>query len=219
MSTILRFPRLHARASSREAKRVSKSDVKPAAFARSLAKIGCHQSEGILSRCHHFETARSRAPSSSAIALRESHNSMTERKEDGESTIAHAIRQTVLFCKDILSTDVKCPQRHNVLMKKTGSPSTFKDEFTARVAFARHKAGYTQATMAEALGFGSADDPSAQGKYHKYEKRSLMPHYLIPTFCALCDITVGWLYNGPAVARPVETRGRKPKPIPARKVA
>jgi transcriptional regulator with XRE-family HTH domain len=104
-------------------------------------------------------------------------------------------------------------------MKKTGSPSTFKDEFTARVAFARHKAGYTQATMAEALGFGSADDPSAQGKYHKYEKRSLMPHYLIPTFCALCDITVGWLYNGPAVARPVETRGRKPKPIPARKVA
>ncbi|MBY9039495.1 hypothetical protein K7461_29395, partial [Pseudomonas fluorescens] len=70
---------------------------------------------------------------------------------------------------------------------------------------------------AEALGFG--DDASAQGKYHKYEKRSLMPHHLIPQFCALVDQTVGWLYNGPAVERPVEKRGRKPKPSPKRDAA
>jgi transcriptional regulator with XRE-family HTH domain len=104
-------------------------------------------------------------------------------------------------------------------MKKPNPISTFKDQFTARVAFARHKAGYTQATMAEALGFGPADDSKAQGKYHKYEKRSMMPHYIIPQFCALCDVTVGWLYNGPVVVRPVEKRGRKPKPAPARRAA
>lgn len=119
--------------------------------------------------------------------------------------------------KDNMSGDEKSPQRHAVLMAKETPITTFKDQFTARVAHARHRAGYTQATMAEALGFG--DDPSAQGKYHKYEKRSLMPHYLIPQFCALCDVTVGWLYNGPAVARPVEKRGRKPKPAPGRKAA
>jgi hypothetical protein len=73
--------------------------------------------------------------------------------------------------------------------------------------------------MAEALGFGPPDDPSAQGKYHKYEKRSFMPHTLITQFCALCDVTVGWLYNGPVVARPVEKRGRKPKPPPSRRAA
>ena len=98
-------------------------------------------------------------------------------------------------------------------MTKDG-PTTFKEQFTARVAFARHNAGYTQATMGEALGFGEVSDPSTQGKYHKYEKRSMMPHHLIPQFCALCDVTVGWLYNGPAVERPVEKRGRKPKPAP-----
>lgn len=91
---------------------------------------------------------------------------------------------------------------------------TFKEHFTARVAFARHKAGYTQATMAAELGFGPVDDPKGQGKYHKYEKRSFMPHPLIPQFCSLCEITTGWLYNGPVVARPVEKRGRKPRPPP-----
>jgi transcriptional regulator with XRE-family HTH domain len=95
------------------------------------------------------------------------------------------------------------------------STKAFKDQFTARIAYARHKAGYTQATMAEALGFGPPEDPSAQGKYHKYEKRSFMPHPLIARFCDLCDITTGWLYSGPAVARPVENRGRKPKPPPS----
>jgi hypothetical protein len=104
-------------------------------------------------------------------------------------------------------------------MKKAATVTSFKDQFTARVAYARHNAGYTQASMAQALGFGDADDASAQGKYHKYEKRSLMPHYLIPQFCALCDITVGWLYNGPAVERPVEKRGRKPKPAAGRRAA
>ncbi len=129
------------------------------------------------------------------------------------------IRQSVLKCKDNVSCDGEISQGHNVLMKKPDSVSLFKEHFTARVAYARHKAGYTQATMAEALGFGPIDDASAQGKYHKYEKRSLMPHHLIPQFCSLCDVTVGWLYNGPVVARPIERRGRKPTPSPKRQAA
>lgn len=109
------------------------------------------------------------------------------------------------------------PQRHSVLMAKKTASTTFKDQFTARVAYARHKAGFTQVTMAEALGLGT--DPSAQGKYHKYEKRTLMPHELIPTFCNLTNVTLGWLYSGPAVERPVEKRGRKPKPAPKHRAA
>jgi hypothetical protein len=127
--------------------------------------------------------------------------------------MANQVRQLVLFGKANVSNDGENSQGHTVLMKKA-AVSDFKEQFTARVAFARHEAGYTQATMAEALGFGPVTDKSAQGKYHKYEKRSLMPHYLIPQFCALCDKTVGWLYNGPVVARPVEKKGRKAKPLP-----
>lgn len=105
-------------------------------------------------------------------------------------------------------------------MMPEDSVKQFKEHFTARMAFARHKAGFTQATMAEALGLGPADEPEGQSKYHKYEKRSFMPHPLIPQFCALCEITMAWLYTGPIVARPIEKRGRKPKPPPmARKRA
>jgi hypothetical protein len=172
----------------------------------------------MLSRCHHLETAGARAPISSAIASLEDQSSMTNRN-DFKSGMVDLIRHEVLKHKDNLSGDPSSGERHNVLMKKPNAVSTFKEEFTARVAYARHKAGYTQATMAEALGFGPTTDSSAQGKYHKYEKRSLMPHHLIPQFCALCEVTVGWLYSGPAVARPVEKRGRKPKPAPVKRQA
>jgi hypothetical protein len=222
MGDIVRFPRVssHARASSLEARRVSRSDVSPAVLASSVDRITDHHSDGILSRCHHFETAGARPPIPRAIASREGQSSMMLRNDCGESAMPHEIRQSVLENKDNVSGDADIPQGHTVLMKKAQPPaSLFKDHFTARVAFARHKAGYTQVTMAEALGFGDADDPSAQGKYHKYEKRSLMPHHLIPQFCALCDVTVGWLYSGPVVARPVEKRGRKRKTAPERRVA
>lgn len=221
MVTVIQFPeRGHVRASaaSRAAKRVSKSAVMPPVLAFSVDRRTDHHSDGIVSRCHHFETADARTPSSEAMASLVVQSSMTERN-DVESDMSDQIRQLVLKDKDNLSADGENLQGHNVLMKKPHAVSTFKDQFTARVAYARHKAGYTQVTMAEALGLGAADDPSAQGKYHKYEKRSLMPHHLIPQFCALCDITVGWLYNGPVVARPVEKRGRKPKSMPDRRVA
>jgi hypothetical protein len=186
--------------------------VTPANLATSVDTTEDHHSDGILSRCHHFETAGALAPISKASASRDAQSSITERNDCNESTMPQHVRQLVLKYKDNLSRDVKILQRHTVLMKKRETASSFKEHFTARVAYARHKAGYTQATMAEALGFGPPDDPSAQGKYHKYEKRSLMPHHLISRFCSLCDTTVGWLYDGPIVERPVEKRGRKAVP-------
>lgn len=221
MGVVVRFPvRRHARASSTLAANTAKRSAdNPASLALFVARTRVHHSEGILSLSRHFEIAGGRAPMSAAISAWESQSSMIERNEEGESTIPDSVRQSVLKHKDKVSWDEICPQGHNVLMKKPKPVSVFKEQFTARVAHARHEAGYTQATMAEALGFGPTDDSKAQGKYHKYEKRSLMPHYLIPQFCALCDVPLGWLYSGPAVERPVEKRGRKAKPPPNRRTA
>lgn len=218
MGIVVRLPLRHARKSttSRAAKPVSTSAVTPFSEALAVARTADHHSAGTLSRCHHLETAEDLAPISAAIASRDGHRSMMDWK-DGKWVMPPPIRQSVLKHKDILSGDVCKTLGHNVLMSSSDSTKVFKDQFTARVAYARHKAGYTQATMAEALGFGPPEDPSAQGKYHKYEKRSFMPHALIPRFCDLCDVTTGWLYSGPAVARPVEKRGRKPKPAPAQR--
>jgi len=109
-----------------------------------------------------------------------------------------------------VSGDLGNPQGHYVLMKKPKSISDFKEQFTARIARARHDAGYTQASMAIALGLAKDDDPSPAGTYGKYETRSMMPHHLIPIFCGLVEKPTGWLFSGPVVERPVEKRGRKP---------
>lgn len=101
-------------------------------------------------------------------------------------------------------------------MKKPRNVSDFKEQFLARTAYARHKAGFTQASMAIEMGLAKEDDPKAASSYQKYETRSPLPHHLIQAFCALTDVTVGWLYNGPAVERPIEKRGRKPKVIKRR---
>lgn len=163
-------------------------------------------------RSRHFETAGARAPMSAAIAAWESQSSMTELNDVTESTIPNLIRPFVLFGKDNMSGDARLPQRHAVFMKKPKSVSDFKEQFTARIARARHDAGYTQASMAIELGLAKEDDPAPASTYAKYETRSMMPHHLIPIFCGLCDKTTGWLYSGPVVERPVEKRGRKPKP-------
>lgn len=220
MAEIIHYPWHRSRSSmgARAANLVSKSAVIPLSLAFSVPSKADHHSEGILSRCHHLDTADDLAPISNAMVSLEDHSSMMARN-DLSSLMPEHIRQSVFKSKDKLSGDVGLHSGHDVLMKTEQSSRLFKEEFTARVAFARHKAGYTQATMAEALGFGPVDDPAGQSKYHKYEKRSLMPHHLIPKFCALCEINVAWLYSGPAVARPVEKRGRKPKPSPRQKAA
>ncbi len=101
-------------------------------------------------------------------------------------------------------------------MKKPRKVSDFKEEFLARTAYARHNAGFTQASIAIEMGLAAEDDSKAASAYQKYETRSPLPHHLIPSFCALTNVTIGWLYSGPAVERPVEKRGRKPKTVKRR---
>lgn len=86
----------------------------------------------------------------------------------------------------------------------------FKAKFVARTAAARARAGFTQETIAAALGM-------KQAKYHKYEKRTLLPHVLVMQFCLLCRITPEWLYASaievaPTAPKPRKSRGpRKPR--------
>lgn len=96
-------------------------------------------------------------------------------------------------------------------MRKGRNVSSFKEQFLARVAYARHKAGFTQASIAIEMGLAEEDDPNPASVYQKYETRSFMPHDLINQFCSLTETTTGWLFNGPVVEKPVEKRGRKPK--------
>lgn len=66
--------------------------------------------------------------------------------------------------------------------------SEFKAKFIARTQKARERAGLTQDEIAEQLGM-------KQSKYHKYESRSILPHYLIPDFCLQTKVTLEWLYT------------------------
>jgi DNA-binding XRE family transcriptional regulator len=189
----------HARTSSREANPVSRSAVTPAPFARSVDNKPAHQSEGMLLRCHHLETNTADAPGrSAAIASRDGHSSITDRNEVS-SLMPSPLRHSVLKSKDNLSADGGISQGHNVLMSKKPSDSEFKHAFLARTAAARDKAGYTQETMAEALGM-------EQSKYSKYEVRTMLPHALVIQFCSLCEINVAWLYTAA-----IEIPSAKPK--------
>lgn len=69
--------------------------------------------------------------------------------------------------------------------------SGFKRAFTRRTAEARTKANLTQEEIAVLLNI-------PQDKYKHYEKRSLLPHYLIANFCIATRIEPSWLYGLPA---------------------
>lgn len=200
MAAILPF-RIHARTSTRAAKAVSISADSPDVADRSVASIADHHSAGILSRCHHLETAGAPAPRSAAMASREGHSSMMDRNEV-KSVMPNALRQLVLKGKDNLSADVGIIQRHNVLMSRPQPDSQFKALFLARTALAREKAGYTQESMAEALGMD-------QSKYSKYEVRTELPHHLIIPFCSLCDVSPAWLFTAVVEAREPKPRRRR----------
>jgi DNA-binding XRE family transcriptional regulator len=204
MGIVVKFRR-HATSRSRAAKAARSSAVTPASIARGRAKITDHQSAAILLRCHHLLTKREShlkpaADISSAKASRDGHRSITAWN-DPSSDMEISLRQTVLKCKPILSQDLGIAVGQNVLMGDDPAASEFKRLFIARTALARERADYTQESMAEALGV-------KQTKYHKYEVRSLMPHYLILRFCALCRITPEWLYAA-AVELPVAVKRRR----------
>lgn len=70
--------------------------------------------------------------------------------------------------------------------------------FIRRTQMARFDTDYTQKAIADLLGI-------EQDLYKTYETRSLIPHYLIPRFCAVCNISIHWLMTG------IEVEGIKPR--------
>lgn len=136
---------------------------------------------------------------------------MMDRNED-KSVMAECLRPIVLKRKDNLSADLGIVQRHNVLMTDRTS---IKEQFLARTAFAREAAGLSQEEIAEKLGI-------AQSLYSKYEVRSPLPHDLVLAFCALCDVTPGWMYTAVVPARTKVKRPRRNRPPaaqPKRRIA
>lgn len=63
----------------------------------------------------------------------------------------------------------------------------FNEDFCARTKQARERRGYNQIEMAEALGI-------VADTYSKYERRTPLPHRLIPRFCLICGIQLEELF-------------------------
>ena len=76
--------------------------------------------------------------------------------------------------------------------------SEYQKAFTARTKQAR-EARYTQDALANILGI-------FQDTYKQYEKRTLLPHYMISKFCAACGITEKWLLTGKGQRQVTDTR-------------
>lgn len=83
-------------------------------------------------------------------------------------------------------------------------------QFAYRIRMARVAAGYSQEEIAALLGI-------KPNTYNRYEGGrgdklpSIMPPWLIPTFCTACHITEEWLFRGkgrgPSVGRPMRRIG------------
>lgn len=196
-------------AAGRAANLVNKAAVTPPARARRVAKIADHQSDGMLSRCHHLETSAAvqSLPTSEAMASRETHKSMTDRNE--AEVMTESLGQIVLDDKDPVSSDWPTAADDTRPMSKPQSKSQYKDDFIARVRRAREARGLTQNGIAELLGID-------QGKYKQYESRSYLPHDLIPRFCLACGVDHGWLFTGKGkgpltLPHPRESRVKSPQ--------
>lgn len=84
---------------------------------------------------------------------------------------------------------VTVSHRHRTMrpMSRATTPTTFKKEFCQRLKAARVMAGLDQPTFAKLLGI-------LPNTYGKYERRSLLPHYLIPLACEILGISPNQLY-------------------------
>jgi ribosome-binding protein aMBF1 (putative translation factor) len=216
MGSVLQFPRAHAQTLgiSRAANSVSLSDVTPASRARSVDKIADHLSEGMLSRCHHLETAEERAAISEASASLEGQSSITDRK-DRISVMPRLLGPFVLKRKDNLALDGKKFLGHNVRMAESDAEQQFKQEFIERVAAARVATGKKQWQVAELLNV-------PQDHYKHWEKGRLMPHHLIGRFCLVTNVDPVWLMTGKGqkpLKPPHLVENEEPKPVPKPKRA
>jgi hypothetical protein len=181
----------HARtsATSRAARAVKNSAVKPASAARDVANTADHQSAGILLRWPHLVTAVTGAPTSEAIASREGQSPMIERNEV-KSVMTSSIGQVVLNCKADLSLDCDLPLGQNVPMAKKVL-TDFECRFLARTYAARKLKFETQEEFAPLLKEGMKQDA-----YKQYEARNILPTELIERFVKLTGVSLDWLIAG-----------------------
>lgn len=195
---LLQFPKRHshARASAgsegavgaRAAKPVIIWGDNPAWIARSQPKMEDHHSAGMVSRCHHFETAEAPAPMSAARASLDGQSSITERNEvksDMEASLGHM----VLKCKAKVSYDYEQVGCQNGNMADRMSETEEKLAFIRRVRLARQSRYPTQNPMLTILEID-------QGTYKQYETRTPLPHRYIPKFCAATGVSLVWLLTG-----------------------
>ncbi len=196
---VLEFPKRHARTSAGScrasgalaAQAVIIRAVIPAWTARSVAKIGAHHSAGILSRCHHFDTAEAPAPMSDAMPSREGQSSISVRNVVG-AVMPNPLRQSVLNGKANVSADCGRLLGQTVLVDKGIASSQFQADFLGRTVAARKLRYASGREMAAALGWGEDQQPT----YSKYESRTPLPHYLISQFCRITGVRVEWLVTG-----------------------
>lgn len=73
-------------------------------------------------------------------------------------------------------------------MGKATTPARFRREFCARLRSAREFRGFSQEEFAKKLHV-------LPNTYSKYERRSPMPHYLVPLACGFLDISPDYLYG------------------------
>jgi DNA-binding XRE family transcriptional regulator len=79
-------------------------------------------------------------------------------------------------------------------MGKATTPTRFKQNFCAKLKAAREFRGITQEDMAKRLDI-------LPNTYSKYEKRSLMPHYLLVQASIILDVTPDYFYGFEALAK------------------
>lgn len=116
-----------------------------------------------------------------------------ENSDDASSTVS--FHEPVLSSDRLSSQDrtgwamtSQASKRTMCPMGKATTPAKFKRDFCRRVRAARILAGLTQGEAAER--FGLKEDT-----YSKYERRSPMPHYLIPRACGLFGVAPDELYG------------------------
>lgn len=186
---VVQFPGAHrdAPAVSRAASKIKVSDVTPPLRALSVDRIADHLSAGMLSRCHHLDTAGARAEMSEAMASFEGQSSITSRK-DRILDMPTFLGPFVLKRKDNLALDGKKFLGHTVRMQDS-EKDQFEQEFIQRVASARIATGLKQWQVAEAMGV-------PQDHYKHWEKKRVMPHHLIGRFCVITRVDPNWLLTG-----------------------
>ena len=185
---VIHFPEVHCRASLREAKATSVSEVTPPSRAFSVERIADHFSAGMRPRWRHFKTAGTLAPTSVANASGEGHKPITSLKER-KLAMDDVLGHSVLKRKAILSLDGKKSLGHNVRMAESDVKAQYAQEFIARVKAARLAAGKKQWQVAELMNI-------KQDEYKHFEAGRTMPHHLIGRFCLICNIDSNWLITG-----------------------